>query len=67
MQKGVVKWYDRKKRFGFIVPDSGEKDIFVHVSSVAKLGCDMLDEGQAVEFEIGENNNRPCAINLRLV
>lgn len=67
MQKGTVKWYDSNKRFGFIMPEGGDKDIFVHASSLNKINVETLEEGQKLEYDLGENNGRPCAINLRLV
>lgn len=65
MLSGIVKWYSQDKRFGFIVPDKGGPDVFVHVSSLDKAGLTTLFEGQRVEYELGENNGKSCAINLR--
>jgi cold shock protein len=52
MAHGKVKWFDRLKGFGFIVPDNGSKEIFVHVSALNKAGMTTLTEGQSVEYEV---------------
>jgi len=49
---GTVKWFNTTKGFGFIQPDGGEKDIFVHISAVKKAGLQSLEEGQKVSFEL---------------
>ena len=56
MTKGTVKWFNPKKGFGFIAPDGGDKDIFVHITAVQQAGLDRLDEGDKVEFEIRFGN-----------
>jgi len=61
---GTVKWFDAKKGFGFITPDDGSKDLFVHHSEINIEGYTSLDEGQKVEFEIGEGKKGPCATNV---
>lgn len=67
MQTGVVKWYDHNKRFGFILPDSGGPDIFVHVSGFERSGLSTLQEGQRVGYEMGENRGRSCAVDVRVI
>ncbi len=52
MAIGLVKWFDRKKGFGFIAPDIGAKDVFVHVSALKQSGLEFLEDGQRVEFEL---------------
>ena len=64
MSAGTVKWFNRKKGFGFITPDSGSEDLFVHHSEVKTGGGADLEEGQRVEFEIGEGKKGPCATNV---
>ena len=64
MSTGTVKWFDAKKGFGFITPDDGSKDLFVHHSEINIEGYTSLDEGQKVEFEIGEGKKGPCATNV---
>ena len=64
MTQGKIKWFDSKKGYGFIIPDDGSKDTFLHISALQKAGIDTLEEGQAVSFEIGENRGRENAINI---
>ena len=52
MTQGTVKWFDGRKGFGFIQPDDGSKDVFVHISAVERAGIDSLSEGQKVSFEV---------------
>jgi CspA family cold shock protein len=62
---GTVKWFNEKKGFGFITPDSGGEDVFVHHSEVKMSGYASLAEGQKVEFEMGEGQKgRSCATNV---
>jgi len=61
---GTVKWFDAKKGFGSITPDDGSKDLFVHHSEINIEGYTSLDEGQKVEFAIGEGKKGPCATNV---
>jgi len=64
METGVVKWFSEEKGFGFITPDNGGKDLFVHHSGIAGRGFKALQEGQKVEFEVGEGQKGPCATNV---
>jgi CspA family cold shock protein len=62
---GTVKWFNGKKGFGFITPDDAGDDVFVHHSEIKMSGYATLNEGQKVEFEIGEGQKgRPCATNV---
>jgi CspA family cold shock protein len=61
---GTVKWFNSRKGFGFIVPDDGGGDLFVHHSEIKAEGYASLDEGQKVEFEVGEGKKGPCATNV---
>jgi CspA family cold shock protein len=61
MATGTVKWFDSKKGFGFIVPDDGGKELFVHHSDIETDGFANLNDGQAVEYEVGEGKKGPCA------
>jgi len=61
---GKVKWFNAKKGFGFIIPDDGGDDLFVHHSEIKSEGSALLDDGQKVEFEIGEGKKGPCATNV---
>ena len=67
MSLGKVKWFNSEKGFGFIQPDDGGKDLFVHHSDVNVQGFKTLEENQAVEFEIGEGQKGPCAKNVTIV
>lgn len=65
MPKGVVKWFNATKGYGFIAPEDGGKDVFVHVSAVQKAGMRSLDEGQQVQFEIEmQQNGKAAAVDL---
>jgi CspA family cold shock protein len=61
---GKVKWFNDKKGFGFIVPDDGGAELFVHYSDIQSQGYARLEEGQSVEFEVGEGRKGPCAKNV---
>ncbi len=66
MATGEVKWFNRKKGFGFIKPDLGPRDVFVHISAVQRSGMDPLEDGQRVEFELTQlSDGRIAALGLR--
>ncbi|HEY8191372.1 MAG TPA: cold-shock protein [Alphaproteobacteria bacterium] len=65
-QRGTVKWFNTQKGFGFIVPENGGKDVFVHISAVERAGLRTLNEGQPIEFEMEENRGRMAAVNLKV-
>ena len=67
MATGVVKWFNPAKRFGFIKPDDGASDVFVHMSALEAAGLHMLDEGQKVQYEMAENKGKMSAVNLKLL
>jgi CspA family cold shock protein len=65
MSKGTVKWFNSEKGFGFITPDNGGKDLFVHHSEIrGSRGFAKLEDGQAVEYEEGQGQKGPCAKNV---
>lgn len=69
MTTGTVKWFNSQKGFGFIAPDNGGSDAFVHISAVQRAGLFDLAEGQKVEFELvaDRKNGKSAADNLRLI
>jgi len=68
MAKGTVKWFNPTKGFGFIQPDGGSRDVFVHISAVERAGLRSLDENQKVEFEVeAGRDGRESAANLVLI
>ena len=67
MATGVVKWYNPAKRFGFIKPDDGSSDVFVHVSALEAAGLMALDENQKVQYELAENKGKTSAVDLKLL
>ncbi|QHE72823.1 Cold shock protein CspA (plasmid) [Rhodococcus sp. WAY2] len=67
MAQGIVKWFNGEKGFGFIAPDDGTPDVFVHYSEISGSGFKSLDENQRVEFEVGQGQKGPQATNVRAV
>ncbi|WP_353218129.1 cold-shock protein [Sandarakinorhabdus sp.] len=67
MASGAVKWFDAKKGFGFVTPDLGPRDVFVHLSAVAEAGLDKLQPGQRLDFELAQDGDgRLIALGLKL-
>ena len=66
MATGTVKWFNSTKGFGFIQPDNGGKDVFVHISAVERAGLSTLKEGAKVSYEEKENRGKMSAENLRV-
>jgi len=67
MNAGTVKWFNTQKGFGFIQPENGDKDVFVHISAVERAGMGTLNEGQRVSFDIvaDSRSGKSAAENLR--
>lgn len=66
MSSGTVKWFNAQKGYGFIQPDDGTKDVFVHISAVQRAGLDHLSEGQHVQFDLERGQQgKVSAVNLR--
>jgi CspA family cold shock protein len=65
MATGTVKWFNATKGFGFIQPDDGGKDVFVHISAVEKAGLRSLDEGQKVSYREQEERGKLAAVDIR--
>ena len=66
MPQGTVKWFNPTKGYGFIQPQEGGKDVFVHISAVERAGLSTLNEGQTVQFELVENRGNTSAENLKV-
>jgi cold shock protein len=66
MASGTVKWFNATKGFGFIQPDGGGKDVFVHISAVERAGMRSLNEGQKISYEIQTERGKEAAVNLRV-
>jgi len=66
MSTGTVKWFNDAKGFGFITPDDGGKDLFVHFSAIQAGGFKTLKENDKVQFEVGQGAKGPNATNVRL-
>jgi cold shock protein len=65
MPVGTVKWFNAQKGFGFIQPEGGGKDVFVHITAVQAAGLNGLDEGQKVTFEVVRERGKEAAANLK--
>jgi CspA family cold shock protein len=66
MSSGTVKWFNPTKGYGFIQPQGGGQDVFVHISAVERAGLSTLNEGQQVEYEIVSNRGKSSAENLKV-
>lgn len=67
MANGTVKWFNPTKGFGFIQPDQGGQDVFVHITALEKAGLRGLNEGQKVSYELATEKGKTSAANLKLV
>ena len=67
MAQGTVKWFNAEKGYGFIAPEDGSADLFVHYSSIEGSGFKSLEENQRVEFEVGEGQKGPQAQEVRAI
>ena len=65
MATGTVKWFNPKKGYGFIAPEEGDKDIFVHITAVQAAGMKKLDEGQKLLYDAEEKDGKVSAVNLQ--
>ena len=66
MATGTVKWFNATKGYGFIQPDNGSKDVFVHISAVERAGLNSLNEGAKVTFDVVPNKGKESAENLKV-
>jgi len=67
MAQGKIKWFDSKKGYGFITPDDGSRDAFLHVSALQKAGIDSLEEGEAVTYELAEERGKQSATDIQKI
>jgi CspA family cold shock protein len=67
MEQGKVKWFDATKGFGFIEPNDGSEDVFVHMSEVKNAGYDNLNTNQILNYELQNNRGKSKAVNLKLI
>jgi len=66
MATGIVKWFNTNKGFGFIQPQEGGADVFVHISALERAGLSDLKEGQHISYELATNKGKTSAVNLKL-
>jgi CspA family cold shock protein len=66
MATGTVKWFNGKKGYGFIAPDDGGRDIFVHISALQNSGLRNLDEGARISYDVEDQRGKTSAVNLKL-
>lgn len=67
MATGTVKWFNNAKGYGFIKPDGGATDVFVHISALEKAGLQTLNENQRVSYEIATQKGKASAVNIKLI
>ena len=67
MNQGTVKWFNATKGYGFIMPESGSKDLFIHISAVEQAGLRGLNEGQKISYEIVTHKGKESASNIKLI
>ncbi len=67
MANGTVKWFNPNKGYGFIQPEDGTKDVFVHISALERAGIQSLNEGQKISYETATNKGKISAANLKLL
>ena len=67
MQQGTVNWFNAKKGYGFICPENGEKDVFIHITALEKAGIRHISDGQQLNYDIYDDRGRQAAGNIRLI
>ena len=67
MANGKVKWFNPDKGYGFIQPDDGNKDVFVHISALERAGISTLNDGQKVSYELEDQKGKTSAVNLKVL
>ena len=67
MASGTVKWFNAQKGFGFILPDEGAKDVFIHISALERAGIPRLNDGQRVSYDLQTDRGKASAGNIKLL
>ncbi len=67
MATGIVKWFNPAKGYGFVQPEAGGSDVFVHISAVEQAGLGTLNEGEKISYELATNKGKTSAVNLKRV
>jgi len=67
MANGKIKWFNMKKGYGFIEPENGEKDVFIHISALEKAGINFLSDNQKVSYEVNQTKGKLSAGNIKLL
>jgi len=67
METGTVKWFNLSKGYGFVAPDNGAKDVFIHISELEQSGLYQLNDGQKISYEIKNNKGKSSAANIKIV
>ncbi len=67
MSTGTVKWFNPTKGYGFVQPEQGGSDVFIHISALEQAGIATLNEGQRVNYEVATNKGKTSAVNLSLI
>ena len=67
MARGTVKWFNSTKGYGFIQPDAGGKDVFLHISAVERAGMSNVPEGAKIEYEVAADRGKESAVNIKLI
>ena len=67
MAQGKIKWFDPKKGYGFITPDDGSKDAFLHISALETAGISQLEVGQSVSYELAEQRGKQSATEIKTI
>lgn len=67
MARGTVKWFNPTKGYGFVQPDNGGKDVFIHISAVERAGLSTLNEGQKIEYELVSNKGKESGENIKVL
>jgi CspA family cold shock protein len=65
MAVGIVKWFNPRKGYGFISPDDGGKDVFIHISAVERAGWNTIEEGEKLEYQVAKNKGKDSAVDLK--